>query len=65
MAQFRSKKILSDALWLEKAMQAAVQDALWRHRHMGNLVAVWRDGKVVWLQPSNIPVANGPHTHKG
>lgn len=38
------------------AMRAAVRDALLRHKRLGNPIAVWRDGRVVWLSPEEIPV---------
>ena len=38
-----------------RAMQQAVREALRRHKVAGNPVAVWRDGRVVWVQPEDIP----------
>ena len=40
---------------IERALRAAVRDALERHRRDGDPVAVWRAGRVVWLQPDEIP----------
>jgi hypothetical protein len=37
------------------AMRAAVREALWRHKQLGNPIAIWQDGRVVWLQPEEIP----------
>ena len=37
-------------------MRRGVQDALRRHRLLGLPIAVWRDGKVVWIPPEEIPV---------
>ena len=37
-----------------KAMRAAVREALLQHKRLGNPVAVWRDGHVVWLAPEEI-----------
>jgi hypothetical protein len=34
-----------------KALNQAVQEAIDRHRARGEPIVVWRDGKVVWLQP--------------
>ena len=48
--------ILSDSDRIERAVQWAVQAALRDHKRAGNPVAVWRDGKVVWLAPEEIPV---------
>ena len=38
------------------AMRQAVREALLRHKQAGNPVAVWQDGKVVWVQPEDIVV---------
>ncbi len=38
-----------------RALRQAVQEALWQHKLAGNPVAVWRDGRVVWIQPDDIP----------
>ena len=38
------------------AMREAVREALVRHKQAGNPVAAWRDGRVVWIQPEDIPV---------
>ncbi len=38
-----------------KAMREAVREALLRHKRLGNPVAVWKEGRVVWLQPEDIP----------
>ena len=39
-----------------EVMKQAVRDALIRHKRLGNPIAVWRDGRVVWIQPEDIPV---------
>jgi hypothetical protein len=41
---------------IERALRAAVRDALQRHKRDGDPVAVWREGRVVWLQPDEIPI---------
>jgi hypothetical protein len=38
------------------ALRLAVREALLRHKQAGNPVAVWRDGRVVWIRPEDIPV---------
>jgi hypothetical protein len=38
-----------------RALRGAVQEALRRHKLAGNPVAVWRDGRVEWIQPEDIP----------
>jgi hypothetical protein len=39
-------------------LRAAVRDALQRHKRDGDPVAVWREGRVVWLPPDQIPTAH-------
>ncbi len=38
------------------ALQEAVQEALWRHKLAGHAVAVWRNGRVEWVAPEDIPL---------
>ena len=47
----------SDPERIERALRAAVRDALLRHKRDGDPVAVWREGRVVWLQPDEIVVS--------
>lgn len=39
---------------INRAYERAVREALLKHKRAGNPVAVWRDGKVVLLQPDEI-----------
>jgi hypothetical protein len=39
-----------------EALRTAVREALIRHKRLGNPVAVWRDDRVVWIEPEDIPV---------
>ena len=56
-------KSSGDLFWDEEkvtaALRRAVREALERHRRLGNPVCVWRDGKVVWLSPEELPVYEG------
>ena len=38
-----------------RALRQAVREALLDHKRAGNPVAVWRDGRVAWIQPQDIP----------
>jgi hypothetical protein len=38
-----------------EVLTEAVREALLRHKRAGNPVAVWRDGRVVWIAPEDIP----------
>lgn len=46
--QLMSSKINSD-------VQAAIAQAIKRHRKLGESIAIWRDGKVVILTADQIP----------
>lgn len=38
-----------------RALRRAVREALRQHKLAGNPVAVWENGRVVWVQPEDIP----------
>jgi hypothetical protein len=40
---------------LDTLVNEAVALAVEEHRRLGNPIAVWRDGKVVWIPPEEIP----------
>lgn len=44
-----------DAKLIEGILRKAVQEALMRHKKLGNPVAVWKDGEVVIIPPEEIP----------
>lgn len=50
---------LGDVTLIQEALTRAVRDALLRHKQAGNPVAEWRDGRVVWVAPEDIPVEQG------
>jgi hypothetical protein len=39
-----------------QALREAVQEALRQHKLNGNPVAVWRNGRVEWVAPEDIPI---------
>jgi hypothetical protein len=39
-----------------RALRESVQEALRRHKRDGNPVAVWRNGRVEWIAPEDIPL---------
>jgi hypothetical protein len=41
---------------IQKAMREAVQDAIRRHKLLGEPIVVWEDGKVVVVPPEKIVV---------
>ena len=48
--------IFADGTEIDRALKEAVREAVRRHKLLGNPVAVWRDNKVCWLQPDEIPL---------
>ena len=40
----------------EMALKEAVAEALAEHKRRGNPIAVWRNGKAVWIPPEEIVV---------
>lgn len=52
---------IHDVRRIEAAMRRAVREALRQHKHAGNPIATWRNGKVEWVQPEDIVIgADGP-----
>lgn len=52
--------LLAEAEAIEAAVQAAVREALLQHKRAGNPVVGWRDGKIEWVPPEQIPVEDNP-----
>lgn len=52
--------LFNDSARIQKAMDEAVRAAILDHKRAGNPIAIWRDGKVVWLQPDEIPEDDEP-----
>lgn len=46
-----------DTARILEAMQQGVREALARHKKLGNPVAVWRNDRVEWIRPEDIPTA--------
>lgn len=47
---------LRDIGLIKQALALAVRDALVRHKQAGNPIVAWRDGRLVWIAPEDIPV---------
>lgn len=48
--------ILNDSAKVTMIIQEGIKTALLKHKQAGNPVCEWRDNKVVWISPENIPV---------
>lgn len=49
-------ELLQDQELIEGALRRAVNEALKMHKRMGNPIAEWRNGKVVWVPPEKIVI---------
>lgn len=45
---------------IDDAMNAAVRQVVLRHKQLGLPLAVWRDGKVVWISPEEASAGDAP-----
>lgn len=45
---------LADHKGTQAALAAGVRAAVRRHKLLGNPIAAWKDGRVVWLAPDEI-----------
>lgn len=48
--------ILTKTDLADRAVRKAVRDAVLQHKLLGNPIAIWRDGEVVWIPPEEIEV---------
>jgi hypothetical protein len=49
-------KILNDSKKVTKIIQAGIKAALMKHKQAGNSICEWRDNKIVWIPPEQIPI---------
>ncbi len=47
-------RAFADGTAIDAALIEAVREARQRHKHAGNPVAEWRDGKLCWVAPQDI-----------
>jgi len=45
---------------IQEALRLSARDAMRLHKRMGNPIAVWRDGQVVWIPPEEIQIDPEP-----
>lgn len=50
------EEILTKTDLADRAVRKAVREAVLRHKLLGNPIAVWRDGEVLWIPPEEIEV---------
>lgn len=49
-------ELFRDGRAIDQALRDAARDARRLHKALGNPMAIWRDGRVVWVQPEDIVV---------
>jgi hypothetical protein len=52
------QQMLAEADAVEAAVRESVHDALLMHKRLGNSVASWENGRVVWIPADEIPVSD-------
>lgn len=58
MAEVREKTIVEkfiEGTPIDRAMVRGIRDELRMHKRLGHSIVTWRDGKVVWIPPEEIP----------
>jgi hypothetical protein len=50
------EEIFKDGALIDLALKKAGKQALLKHKQSGNPVAIWQDGKVVWIPPEEIEI---------
>lgn len=54
----RISKLMNNSEKVRQIIQAAINDALLKHKQAGNAVCELRNGKVVWIKPQDIVIRN-------
>jgi hypothetical protein len=49
-------ELFEDGGAIDEALREAARDARRLHKALGNPMATWKDGQVVWVQPEEIVV---------
>lgn len=54
-------KLMAETAAVEAAIAESVDEALLMHKRLGNPVASWENGRVVWIPADEIPVSDSTH----
>ena len=49
-------EVFEDGRAIDTALREAARDARRLHKALGNPMATWKDGQIVWIQPEDIVV---------
>ena len=58
-------ELFEDGRAIDEALREAARDARRFHKALGNPMATWRDGEVVWVQPEDIQVEDESTRERG
>jgi hypothetical protein len=53
-------EMVAEAEAVERAVQESVREAMLEHKRLGLPAVGWRDGRVVWVPPEEIPIDPPP-----
>ncbi len=53
-------RIFRDRNLIDEALNAAVSEAITRHKQQGQPLVVWRDGQTVWISAEETEQERGP-----
>jgi hypothetical protein len=56
------KELFEDGRAIEVALREAARDVRRLHKALGNPMATWKNGQVVWIQPEDIEIDMAPET---
>ena len=56
-------ELFEDGRAIDEALREAARDARRLHKALGNPMATWQDGRVVWIQPEDIHIDDDSDRH--
>ena len=56
-------ELFEDGRAIDEALREAAQDARRLHKALGNPMATWQNGRVVWVQPEDIDIDDDSDRH--
>jgi hypothetical protein len=57
-------RIFAEGTLIDEALAQGVQEALRRHKQAGLPIAVWQNGKTVWVPPEQIELREDSGNHR-
>ena len=55
-----AKVLFADGRKIDAALAKAIRQAVLEHKRAGNPIAVWQDGRVVWIPAEEIVIHDEP-----